>query len=480
MVKEIDAETRDVWDFVTEVHVARFFEGLDLIIRCNFVEHGLERVTLERRVIHALEFAVDPQHGRIAGGHVQVGRFLFKHQIEKCIYFGHKFLSGAQLKLEPRQKLKMPPLNELIRREIAVTGVLPFSRFMELALYCPNYGYYQAKRDNPGRRGDFFTSVSVGELFGQLLAFQFAEWLDPEVGSRKSEARIIEAGAHDGTLAADILNWLQNSRPGLFEQIRYCLIEPSANRQRWQKEKLEKFGSHVFWHTGFEGLKLQTQKSKTAGIIFSNELLDAMPLHRFGWDAAEKQWFEWGVSVEGGRFIWARMAESCHVSSLICRVPRELESVLPHGYTVEASPAAENWWRQAADSLECGRLMTMDYGLTAEDLFSPNRRRGTLRAYFRHHLADDILANAGEQDLTAHVNFQTIQAAGESAGLKTEKFSTQSKFLTEILGRAMKDKSFGDWTRSRTRQFQTLTHPEHLGRSFRVLIQSKNLPEVHN
>ena len=123
----------------------------------------------------------------------------------------------------------MRPLIELIQREIVANGVLSFARFMELALYCPDYGYYEAKKDNPGRRGDFYTSVSVGELFGQLLAFQFSIWLETEVGTPKSEVRIVEAGAHDGTLAKDILNWLQLARPELFSRIQYGIIEPSAS-----------------------------------------------------------------------------------------------------------------------------------------------------------------------------------------------------------------------------------------------------------
>jgi SAM-dependent MidA family methyltransferase len=117
--------------------------------------------------------------------------------------------------------------------------------------------------------------------------------------------------------------------------------------------------------------------------------------------------------------------------------------------------------------------MTIDYGLTNDELFSPGRTRGTLRAYFRHHATDDLLANAGEQDLTAHVNFSAIQSVGEACGLKTETFSTQAQFLTRVLEKAAKDESFGGWNASRTRQFQTLTHPEHLGRAFRVLVQSK-------
>jgi len=353
---------------------------------------------------------------------------------------------------------------DLIRREIAKRGVLPFARFMELALYAPDCGYYETKKNNVGKRGDFYTSVSVGSLFGELLAFQFAEWLDAEAGGRKPEAGIIEAGAHDGKLAKDILNWLQLNRPKLFGQIEYCIIEPSARRQEWQRETLKDFSPHVRWFSRFNDSTIQ----RFNGIIFSNELLDAMPVQRFGWDAKNKKWFEWGVAIAGGKFAWAKIQNP---ESRI-RNP-ELESVLPDGYTVEISPAAENWWREAASVLKSGKLMTIDYGFTADEMFSPSRTNGTLRAYSRHHASDNILANAGEQDLTAHVNFSAIQKVGENAGLITGQFCGQTKFLTEILARAAKNNSFGGWDDSDTRQFQTLTHPEHLGRAFRVLVQSR-------
>jgi SAM-dependent MidA family methyltransferase len=148
-------------------------------------------------------------------------------------------------------------------------------------------------------------------------------------------------------------------------------------------------------------------------------------------------------------------------------------AVLPDGYTIETCPAAENWWREAAQVLGRGKLLAIDYGFTADELFSPARGHGTLRAYFRHHASDDLLANAGEQDLTAHVNFSVIQKVGEACGLTTESFSTQSQFLTQILERAAKDNSLGTWASAQARQFQTLTHPEHLGRAFRVLVQSR-------
>ena len=124
--------------------------------------------------------------------------------------------------------------------------------------------------------------------------------------------------------------------------------------------------------------------------------------------------------------------------------------------------------------LEYGRLVTIDYGLTADEFLVPERMQGTARAYSHHQASRDVLADPGEQDITAHVNFTAIQTAGQLAGLRTDAFMTQAQFLTGIAGRVWKSgASFGAWTPERTRQFQTLTHPEHLGQSFRVLVQSR-------
>ena len=376
----------------------------------------------------------------------------------------------------PRQTQAVKKLSQNIRAEAGSGGVLTFARFMELALYCPVHGYYEKQKDNVGRRGDFYTSVSTGELFGQLLASQFSKWLEQlkALNPQLSTLNLLEAGAHDGRLAKDILSWLRANRPQLFEQIEYLILEPSSHRRAWQQETLKDF-SNVRWHDS----QLSTLNSQLTGVIFSNELLDAMPVHRHGWDAQSKKWFEWGVAVEGEKFVWAKMQQSAVSSqqssspSSIFHLPSSLLDVLPDGYTIETSPAAENWWREAAGILAHGKLLAIDYGHTADELFSPARTRGTLRAYHRHRVSDDLLANVGEQDLTAHVNFSALQSVGEAAGLATESFLTQSQFLTQILGAAMQDKSFGEWDSLRTRQFQTLTHPEHLGRAFRVLVQSR-------
>jgi SAM-dependent MidA family methyltransferase len=380
-------------------------------------------------------------------------------------------------KLKSHHILKSNPLVEILTTEIRKEGALPFSRFMELALYCPDYGFYEKEKDTLGRRGDFYTSVSVGPLFGQMLAFQFVEWVT-ELPIADRRLRIVEAGAHDGKLAADILDWLRQQRTNIYDGLEYCIVEPSERRRQWQGETLIEFRNKIRWLASISDLENQRSAiaSRQFAIIFSNELLDAFPVHRLGWDAKNKTWFVWGVALEGGRFVWARMPRMEIVNAKVQMpdMPDDLLEVLPDGFTTEICPAVVNWWRAAADALRCGKLLTFDYGLTAEEFFKPERSHGTLRAYHRHYVGDDLLANVGEQDITAHVNFSSIQAAGEAAGLKTETFVTQSKFLTEIAEKIWKAQTeFGEWTPAQTRQFQTLTHPEHLGRPFRVLVQSR-------
>ncbi len=359
--------------------------------------------------------------------------------------------------------------DEIIRREITSRGTMSFARFMELALYYPKGGYYETKI-NPGRRGDFYTSVSTGELFGQLLACQYAGWLDELefANSPAAPLKLVEAGAHDGRLAGDILGWLQIHRPVLFEKIEYAILEPSARRRESQGETLVNFAGRVRWYT-----TPQEFGGQISGIVFSNELLDAMPVHRYGWNAKSKSWFEWGVTVERERFAWKPMEKTVEASEFTIHVPEELPDVLPDGYTVECCPAAENWWHEMANCLVHGRLLTFDYGLSDDELLTPARAKGTLRAYFQHHVTDDILDNPGKQDITAHVNFPAIRKVGEAAGMATEYFGTQGKFLTQILAGSGEELSIGKWSAKQKLQFQTLTHPEHLGGAFKVLVQKR-------
>jgi len=352
----------------------------------------------------------------------------------------------------------MTALYELISGEISAGGPMPFARFMELALYAPGLGYYERAPNQIGRKGDFYTSVSVGPFFGELLAFQFDEWLKAMGRAALPRRHLVECGAHNGQLAADILGALRANHPDTAAEVEYWIVEPSPVRRAVQQSSLAEF-TNVRWIEDISAL------SGIVGVIFSNELLDAMPLHVFAWNAESRCWEERGVTIHEGKLAWTSLpAPSIDPPQL----PAALLDVLPDGYTVERSPKALQWWKEAAMALAQGKLMTIDYGGTFEELMNPGRLHGTLRAYSRHHHASDVLANPGKQDLTAHVNFTDIQQIGEQAGLATETFANQSQFLTSIARELWTAK--GSWPPVEVRQFQTLTHPEHLGRPFRVLV----------
>ena len=390
----------------------------------------------------------------------------------------------------------MSEIAKILRLAVEREGVLPFAEFMRLALYCPKYGYYERPEGRIGRKGDFFTSVSTGPVFGELLARQLADWLETLPAP---PFQLVEAGAHDGRLAADILGWLRRERTDLLASVQYWIVEPSQHRKTLQEGTLEQFADRVRW---FDSREACFRPGTITGVIFSNELLDSFPVRRIGWDASAGRWFEWGVGelrVErregpsvlnsdessereadaGPRFMWKRIPRERGFFRTDLReagldLPAELLAVLPDGYTVDLSPEAGSWWRTAALALKAGKLLTFDYGLEARQLLTPERTGGTLRAYHRHHATTDLLARAGNQDLTAHVNFNQLQIAGEEAGLETEALVSQEQFLTRIAARAWKDAANSDsWPPERLHQFRTLTHPDHLGKPFSVLLQKR-------
>ena len=357
-------------------------------------------------------------------------------------------------------------LQEIIRAEINRHGAIPFARFMELALYHTELGYYEKHPRQTGRSGDFYTSVSVGSLYGELLACEFTRLLEPLHGP----LHLVEAGAHDGELARDLLRYLQQYQPALFERLTYFVLEPSAKRRHQQEATLEGFAGKIQWRSGWDpGFEF-------SGICFSNELLDAMPLHRFLWKASTRAWQEWGVGVVQDEFAWAPVEDhpSALAVNLLPEVPPGLAAVLPDGFSVEVSPAAVNWWANAACALREGFLWTVDYGFTQEEFLRPERKHGTLRGYSRHRVAN-VLQKPGSQDITAHINFAHLISTGERCGLQTKNFVAQGSYLKTILERI--DRAPADfplWTPMRYRQLATLIHPEHLGRAFRVLVQERH------
>jgi SAM-dependent MidA family methyltransferase len=411
-------------------------------------------------------------------------------------------------------------LIDILQQEMKRQGAISFAQFMELALYHPEWGYYEGERNPIGRHGDYYTSVSVGSLFGELLAWQFLWWMDdgwpsscqrglphkPLAGKSDADSgpavdpsaaalpgpasvprfhsavRWIEAGAHDGQLARDVLRTVQRLRPDQFERLEYWIIEPSARRRSWQQRTLGDLTGNVRWLDSWDCVPA----TGVRGIVFANELLDALPVHRLGWDAGAQEWFEWRIEWRDGAFAWIRWPLEPPLTSpgifadgdpIRRDLPSDLLSILPDGFTTEVCPSAERWWFEAASRLDCGYLLTLDYGLEQEDFFTPQRAGGTVRAYWKHQGISDLLARPGQQDLTAWVNFTVLKVIGEAAGLATLRHTAQASFFTEIVRRSGASAFALDADHpQRLRQFKTLVHPDHLGQTLKVLVQGRKLP----
>ncbi len=369
----------------------------------------------------------------------------------------------------------MPSLESQAREEILQSGPISFARFMSLALYCPVLSYYETHDRTIGRSGDFFTSVSVGEVFGQILGCRFAAWLK---SIQPGETHLVECGAHDGRLAHDVLAWLRKHEPALFASLTYWIVEPSPVREQRQQNQLAEYAPRVRWVSALQNLP------RVRGVLFSNELLDAFPVHVIRWHSDSGRWRERGVdwNLIENRFVWVDLPEPrIHIETELARagllIPSELAEVLPDGFTVEVCPEALDWWGAAAGTLDRGWMIACDYGLTSAELLRPERTRGTLRAYRDHRVSEDVLAEPGTQDLTAHVNFSAVASSGEARGLVTEALARQGECLARWVTEALSRGVFADWTPAQRRQFQTLVHPSHLGHTFRILVQSRGVVE---
>lgn len=359
--------------------------------------------------------------------------------------------------------------DELLRETIASTpdGCLPWAQVMELALYHPDHGYYAGKPRRVGRGGDFYTAVSVGPLYGQLLAAVAAEvW--QSLGA-PGDFTLIEQGAHDGQLAEDLWRgWPQETKP------RYLIVEPQAGYREVQRVRLQPLmGERVSWVESWdEVLSAQCSVHETLStfpaVLLCNELLDAFPVHRVRWTGSE--WRELGVTAD---LAWVEMdITDPDVLAEIQRLPSDL----PEGYTTEVHPAATRWMQAVARAPFRGAVLIADYGYEADEYYTPERSDGTLRRYHAHRSDGDVLRDLGQCDLTAHINFTRLIEVAEGAGLTVRQFTDQGRFLTHAATpwlRSMEGRAPDAATLSLLRQFQSLTHPGHMGAAFRMLCLDK-------
>jgi len=360
----------------------------------------------------------------------------------------------------------MSTLVEIIHAEIAQCGPLPFRRFMELALYEPVHGYYASGRAVIGRQGDFMTSVSVGPLFGRLLATQFEEmW---RLLGQPARFEVVEQGANNGDFAHDVLT-ASAASPAFYEALRYGIVEPFAANAARQGERLAPFAGRVSWQNSVQTLPAFT------GVHFSNELVDALPVHCVVF--RNGAWLERYVVLgdESGTLAWVDGPLSTPaLTASLSHLPRV------EGYETEISLEASAWLGGVSQRLDRGYVLIADYGFSRADYYLPERTQGTLACYRQHHRGDDLLAVPGEQDLTAHVDFTALAECAEQSGLTLAGFTDQHHFLA-ALGRSI----FPDITdplqltperQKEMRAFATLVHPTLMGRGFQFLALAKNAP----
>lgn len=303
-----------------------------------------------------------------------------------------------------------------IRAQIESTGPMTFARFMDLALYDPDGGYYRGVESRPGRSGDFLTAPEAHPIFGHALARQLTEiW---ERLGRPARFVVREHGAGVGTLAEAVLDGLRRSGSGLIEAIRYVPIEIDPRRVEAFHARLAAAG-HAD-RIGAPG------EDRIVGVVLANEVLDALPVHRVG--VRGGRLLERFVGLdENGDFVdqWGEPSTPAIAERLANEGVELTES-----QSAEVCLALDSWIAEAARPLRSGLLLLIDYGAPAAAMYDPIRRPdGTARAFVRHRVHDGLYDHVGRQDLTAHVDLTAVDAAARSAGLSAVGQTSQAEFL---------------------------------------------------
>ncbi len=307
-----------------------------------------------------------------------------------------------------------PELEAFIRRRVRAANGITFAEYMAHCLYHPEYGYYMSPRERIGKQGDFFTSTSVHALFGGLIARQLVQmW---ELLGR-GEFTIAEQGAGEGHLCLDILNALAAEAPEFYNRLRYRLVEIGGPSRQRQRRLLAAHRDRIDWCDLADLADME-------GCFLSNELIDAMPVHLVEKRAGALQ--EVYVVERNGRLTEELRAPS---SPLIADHFARLGTGPVEGNRGEVNLEAVRWMRQVGTLLKRGFVLTIDYGYPAGELYAPFRRNGTLMCYHRHATSEDPYQRFGLQDITAHIDFTSLQQAGEQAGLQTLYFGEQYQFL---------------------------------------------------
>jgi SAM-dependent MidA family methyltransferase len=390
-----------------------------------------------------------------------------------CLIQGFRVDYALEFSIVEHSAAPMPgslPLVAFIRDHIQCHGPTPFPWFMEQALYHPEYGYYTSKRLRIGRRGDYYTNVSVGRVYGRLLASQLIEmW---KLLGCPSRFTIVEEGAENGQLAIDILSAITSESIEAAKCIHYTILEPIPEKQLQQRARLEPaFLEKLTWLTGLADLKGVT------GAFISNELLDAMPVHIVAY--RDDEWSELLVQISGEDFGFVPgKIEAPELVQALDKMP----SSVPSPYRTEVNLAARRWIQAVSTRLERGFVLIVDYGFPHDEYYKPERNAGTLACYSRHRRTYDPLERPGEIDITTHVDFTSLAEAAAKASLKVAGYADQHHFMVGAaesyllaLEKSIEEEGL---TPARTEflgQYRTLMHPGNMGMAFKFLLLTKGL-----
>lgn len=356
-------------------------------------------------------------------------------------------------------------LKNLIQQDIvANNGWLSFAQFMDAALYKPGFGYYSGGAKKFGMAGDFVTAPEISPLFAKTIARQAAQILGA-LQCKNIQGSILELGAGTGRLAKDLM--LELAHLGQLPK-QYMILEVSAYLREVQHASMEavlppEIMSRIVW--------LDALPEAFDGLMFANEVLDALPVHIVRQEAGAV--VELGVAVDQGEFVWqAQSLSDSSMSNFIAQLH------LPEGYTTEICPAASALVASLASKLNHGSIIMVDYGFSRAEYYHSQRNQGTLMCHYRHHAHDDPMLYLGLQDITAHVDFTRVAEAGVDSGLQLMGFLTQAQFLinagiTELL-QAIPASDAANYL-PLVASAQKLLSPAEMGDLFKVIAFEKNL-----
>ena len=369
-------------------------------------------------------------------------------------------------------------LSTRIAAEIARHGGwLSLARYMEMALYEPGLGYYSNPGQVFGAAGDFVTAPELTPLFGATLARQVSPWLkDPALAG--SGQVVLEVGGGSGMLAAQLLNALDNVGN---HEVRYLILELSAERREHQRQTLKSLAPGLMDRVGW----LETFPESFAGVVVANELLDAMPVQLFEWQAdAEVALQEMGVTWVDGQFAWAPRPADSVLTETVTALRNRLgpEGAQWHSpYRSEVCPAQQAWMRTLADCMTAGVVMLLDYGFAEPEYYHPQRDQGTLMCHYRHRSHADPFLWPGLSDITAHVDFTALARAATAEGFSLVGYTSMAAFLLnaglldELADLPREPESF--WF-AQAQAVQQLISEAEMGELFKVIAFEKNLREA--